>query len=589
MAWGCDRVIVMEPYIHDCLQTNLHELAMLFPDGAGAYEAAAIKVSGYNASGRSNPLTGYSRNVIIQGGKVERVTMPVFYRSQTPKPEDTGAHISVEGFKAYDCSRDVWFEVASSVRINHCELIRTFVRGASQPRANGVLFFGNGTRQFTVTNSELYGRINTNEKQNLTLGLVANSILQEEAEAGGDPVFDGTHLRDVIIESYGRQGFRADHASGVTLISDGPRSQVRYQGQVAAGRLRWQGTLTEKLMTEGQTEITGLVGIYHISRIRRRNPKLAGGKWFPVHPSDYTAYAALGTVVFALGAEAGDMVQIEWSARHDESFVAGAGQTVFTGSQPGGHRVADMNSVRIDNVAVPSRGSVADPATDPHWTLAVSLDGLPIVTLVNHPALAGGEVVRLVYRPPLQPYASAGTVGGDRPTALHLAAVNVGASRISGDSVLRGSVTDCAETCFEVDDGVALELDRVDVLRAAHGVVRPTGSGVMRALRARGGIWKNWGMASGRVGTETHLRYAVGGNRPANMLGPREDLQFDGVTFWRDRNEGPASGAVGGNTNSSADRAAYSRRTGCEFINTSGLVSASGTVGTLETPTVLTL
>jgi hypothetical protein len=571
VAYICDDVDFIDCRSEGQLPTNYQELNLLFGKG---YEAAALKTNGWNPQDQG--LRGdYPGRVRISGGRSLGGAMPLFVRTNTPKPESPTTFVTVEGFEALGFSRDAWFEVASFVRISDCNFVGIYDPAASSHRGRSGLFIGNGTTDYSIVNTNvIHGVIDTREQQQNRTGLVEGCTISCENAGQVNPIVQCRHLKNSHVESAGR-GPLVDFATNVEAHAELNSSlQVRRSAQgCRTGRIRRCAAASVFAMAPGSRTVDLGATSAVIERVFRHNPHIHGGAKFEIWKAEY--HLSDGVVTFDRSAVEGDVVTVEWYAPATESFTVATDETDFTLSAPGGERVDDIPAVTHDPggtgspVALPPRKEVADPGMAPHWTMSASASGRTTVQLVSL-ALAAGDVVTITSLPPMVPYAGPRITSNETWGSFEFDVVNTRSCRIDGRARVSGSLLDMADSGFVLTDkNGEVAFRNLTARRLRHGFV----GGSVRDISIRDCHVIDWGLAGSAAPAPDNLR-CIGDSASSGLsVSGVHDMRNN--LFLRSLEEGAASPDMG-RTENIPPRLLV--RTNNLFVNTSNDGSFFGAV-----------
>lgn len=537
VTWCCPQNLFFNMQGSGQLPTHFHELKALFDL---QHEAAFLKTGGDNPEALA--MRGrFFESVKVMGGRCDGGVMPIFCRTNRPKPEAAANHVVIDGFEAYGFSRDVWFEVATSIRISKSQIVGASAPSSAHRQFPGI-FIGNGTVDWSISDSYIRGHIDTRQKQNVRLGTLHNVTLECDS-AIPEWLVACNKISNSIIRSRGFGVFCEDALNvevyaeaGQSLVVSGSARNCRI------GRERREGRIVRFNLSAGQNDIEiGKMG--GLDFIRRGNPVIQGGRWYNIHPSRYTL--ADGKILFDQTAQVGDIIEIGYYDLMEEVVSADPGQTVFRLSQPGGTRASDILSVMVNEDVVPPAGTVSDPALDVHYTVRARPDGHCDVRLANLKT-AASDRFKISYLPPLHPYA--GLMLKSAPDGYVRADVigrNMRDIRISGAATISGHFSDLAgDAALTIDQDAQAELLDLTVIRARGGILAASGTNRRPdTVRMVNCLFQDWGLDGDATGDGRNLR-GIGQNAK-NGLEIQNMVQMQGTIWMRSGQEPTASTDIG--------------------------------------------
>jgi hypothetical protein len=435
-------------------------------------------------------FSGFTDNSIVSGNYTERVhvsdcialggAMPLFVRTNEPKPPASGTVVLVDRCQFYGIAREAWFEICQSVTISDSH-ITCADYPASLQRANTAIFIGKGPDDWTIANSYVHGRVDTEGRQLGRSGSIVNSVLTDYSQIGQRPLMCETIAGSYIESRSG--GVLANRISGSELYLEMPEKPGSESFKVEAlianstvGKERFQGT-RERLVVQERDNAVILSGQPDaVVRVLVRNRRFHGGRWFAVDSNKYSvsgnklSFVSDNLPMYAVGDPVD--VEVEWYAERLDTFtITAARERAHTLTRTGGTRTEDVRVLRYDGVDVPHRYEVNNLQVDPHWTSAMNADGRMVVTLQNiDPTPNATLVVR--YRPPLAPYQT--LVLGSGETVVDIIGRNFeGIVTEGGSNRISGTYSDIEAPAFlRFKDGTQLvEIDGARIERMSGGLL----------------------------------------------------------------------------------------------------------------------
>lgn len=455
------------------LPTTYSELGALHGQ---THECALMKFSGTNNSEIINGQ--YSQRVHVTDCYSEGGAMPLFIRTNPPKPPASGIIALVERCQFYGVAREAWFEVCQSLNISNCH-----ITGADYPdstyRQDSAIFIGSGTQDWTIDNTYVYGRVNTNTPQAVRTGNFKNSVLINYS-GNTKRCLECKTVDGSFIESRSG-GVLADNILNSELyLSDefGGSESLKVKSKISGctvGKERFVAT-RERVTVAEDTNTATLSGSPDVVvRVLACQRSYQEGRWFEIHASDYDVSGNIVTFSDGsnLDAKGGDLeLEVEWYSDIDDAIATTASlETSYTLTSFGGARKSDFTFVRYDGIDIPHIHDTTSPASDPRWSSEMNAAGYMVITLANVTVVDGQEFT-VRYKPPLAPYRSLDL--GPNDTHVDIVGTNFkGITSDGGRNYISGHYSDVSAPAFVLfaDDTDLVEIKNANIERLSGGLI----------------------------------------------------------------------------------------------------------------------
>ena len=406
VLWNCveSRMTAIRGY--NQLPTAFFEINSFYGTGA---ECSVMKIGGQS----DNLLLGgnWGSRIIVDKCVTTGGALPLFIRTNEEKAPATGNIVSVTNCQFYGISRECWFEIADTVRIDNCDIVCSDYPNSTH-RKDACLFISGAARNATVTNCYLYGRINTNEPDLWNQMDFDNCHIVAKYNAA-QRVLQCRNLTNSKIESLAG-GVLAAYVDNCEFLleKDFPGSEsFRVTTSITNSRLgkeRYEFIQDDGEIAEGQStfQLSGTPS--EIQQIQVRNFDYLGGRWWTPSKGKYQLNG--DTIEFKDSSEdylskGITEIRVQWyTFATDQITTTASLETEYFLTQPGGRRSKDFLIVRYDGADIPQKHEVSDPSVDAYWTVENLENGLCKVVFTNLATIADGLVATLRYNPPLKPY-----------------------------------------------------------------------------------------------------------------------------------------------------------------------------------------
>lgn len=486
VSWNVKEVYATRVRSYGQLPTSFFELNTMYGRGS---ECSAMKFGG--DGGENSILNGrYCERVYVSDCSALGGALPLFIRTNEPKPPTSGIAVMVDRCQFYGISREMWFEVPDSLTISDCIVICADYPSSTQ-RKDAAIFIGSAARNVTINNSYVYGRINTNVSQIRYQMDFINSHLVANYE-GGQRALSCNKIVNSLIESRSGGILAEDIIDSKLYLDSCPGSEsFKVQNSITSsevGKDRYE-FVRDTLTVDEDTNTCTLSGVPDvITRLQVRARDYHGGRWYDVYESYYKVVG--DTISFETSSNGGYEifnarggpveVEVEWYANREDTFTTtSAAERAYTLTQTGGTRTQDILSVTYDNDTLEHAYQVSEPATDPHWTSAMNASGFMVITLVNVSPIEAADLV-VAYTPPLKSYRTLEL--GPKDTIVDIQGRNFeGILTDGGKNFVSGIYTDIHAPAFFLfkDETELVDIDGARVERMAGGLLCGTAPSVI--------------------------------------------------------------------------------------------------------------